>query len=64
MVENEVKREKDKKNESKSLLLTCNDVQSFESDDWQVVAQYDEIVFARVTPEQKVFFPDFMYLLL
>ena len=45
---------KDIKNDKKSLLLTGTDLVEFEPDDWRVVASYEEIVFARVTPEQKV----------
>ena len=55
MVEHEVKKQgKEAINEKKALLLTGNDLASFEQDDWEVVAKYDELVFARLTPEQKV----------
>ena len=54
IVASETKREKDGKVERKGLLLTGNDLNNFELDDWQVVSKYEEIVFARVNPEQKV----------
>ena len=41
-----------KRNES--LLLTGNDLETITKDDWRAVTQYEEIVFARTTPEQKL----------
>ena len=41
-----------KRNES--LLLTGNDLEYLSLDDWRAVTQYEEIVFARTTPEQKL----------
>ena len=41
-------------NQRKSLLLTGSDLAGFEADDWQAVAKYEEVVFARVSPEQKL----------
>ena len=41
-----------KRNES--LLLTGSDLETITKDDWRAVTQYEEIVFARTTPEQKL----------
>ena len=38
----------------KSLLLTGGDLINFKSEDWRRVTKYDEVVFARTTPEQKL----------
>ncbi|ORX97818.1 cation-transporting ATPase pma1 [Basidiobolus meristosporus CBS 931.73] len=37
-----------------SLLLTGTDIQKLGSSDWDRVCRYEEIVFARTTPEQKL----------
>ncbi len=37
-----------------SLLLEGNQIARLVNDDWDVVCQYQEIVFARTTPEQKL----------
>ena len=57
MVEHDARNEKNQvKNDKKALLLTGTDLATFEQDDWQTVAKYEEIVFARLTPDQKVGF--------
>ena len=38
----------------RSLLLTGGDLVNFKADDWRKVTKYDEVVFARTTPEQKL----------
>ncbi|RKU45109.1 hypothetical protein DL546_002528 [Coniochaeta pulveracea] len=38
----------------RSLLLEGPEVSSLTQDDWDVVCEYEEIVFARTTPEQKL----------
>lgn len=40
--------------ESSALLLTGSDLDSLSSEDWRLVTPYNEIVFARTTPEQKL----------
>ena len=40
--------------DKKSLLLTGNDLDIMEDSDWRIVTQYEEIVLARTTPEQKL----------
>ncbi|RNA18053.1 P- K Mg Cd Cu Zn Na Ca Na H-transporter [Brachionus plicatilis] len=37
-----------------SLLLNGSDIERMTDEDWRIVTQYDEIVFARTTPEQKL----------
>ncbi|KAK9720409.1 hypothetical protein K7432_004160 [Basidiobolus ranarum] len=37
-----------------SLLLTGTDIQKLGNSDWERVCRYEEIVFARTTPEQKL----------
>lgn len=37
-----------------ALLLTGNDLETLTKNDWRVITQYEEIVFARTTPEQKL----------
>ena len=37
-----------------SLLLTGNDITKLEESDWRIVTQYNEIVFARTSPAQKL----------
>ena len=54
MIASESQRTKDGKIDRKSLLLTGSDLNNFEQEDWQISSQYEEIVFARVTTEQKV----------
>ena len=39
---------------NESLLLTGSDLETITKDDWRAVTQYEEIVFARTTPEQKL----------
>ena len=38
----------------KSLLLTGSDLVNFKPYHWRKVTKYDEVVFARTTPEQKL----------
>lgn len=39
----------------RSLVLTGDDIETLEANDWDVViGQYTELVFARTTPEQKL----------
>ena len=40
--------------EHRSLLLEGHQISRLVNDDWDVVCQYQEIVFARTTPEQKL----------
>jgi sodium/potassium-transporting ATPase subunit alpha len=40
--------------ESRSLLVEGHQIGRLSTDDWNVVCEYDEIVFARTTPEQKL----------
>jgi sodium/potassium-transporting ATPase subunit alpha len=40
--------------EKKSLLLTGNDLDTMDENDWRIITQYEEIVLARTTPEQKL----------
>lgn len=48
-------REKeDPRSDKKALLLTGNDLDVMDPDDWRIVTKYKEIVFARTTPEQKL----------
>ena len=37
-----------------SLVITGSDIITFGSEDWDMVACYDEVVFARTTPAQKL----------
>jgi len=37
-----------------ALVITGNDITTFGSEDWDMVAGYHEIVFARTTPAQKL----------
>ena len=37
-----------------SLVLTGNDISTFGSKEWDMVAGYHEVIFARTTPEQKL----------
>lgn len=46
--------EKSVSNERGSLLLEGPQIARLTNDDWDVVCQYQEIVFARTTPEQKL----------
>jgi sodium/potassium-transporting ATPase subunit alpha len=39
---------------SKSLVLTGNDVMAMNESQWEQACQYQEVVFARTTPEQKL----------
>ena len=39
---------------TKALLLTGDDLNDLEADDWYTINKYDELVFARLKPEQKV----------
>ena len=43
-----------KSNSPTSLLLNGTDIENLTLDDWRIVTKYDEIVFARTTPEQKL----------
>jgi sodium/potassium-transporting ATPase subunit alpha len=47
-------KESDEPYEKSSLLLTGTDLENMTSDDWRLVTPYQEIVFARTTPEQKL----------
>ena len=40
--------------EKSALLLTGSDLEYFSPDDWRLVTPYEQIVFARTTPEQKL----------
>ncbi|CAF1079929.1 unnamed protein product, partial [Brachionus calyciflorus] len=42
------------KNKYTSLLLNGSDMELLNDDDWRLVTVYDEVVFARTTPEQKL----------
>ena len=44
----------EKFNSFTSLLLTGPDLLAFGDDEWELVCRYEEIVFARTTPEQKL----------
>jgi len=37
-----------------ALVITGSDIMTFSSEDWDMVAGYDEVVFARTTPAQKL----------
>jgi sodium/potassium-transporting ATPase subunit alpha len=39
---------------AQSLVLTGNDVMSMNDSQWEQACQYEEVVFARTTPEQKL----------
>lgn len=39
---------------AQSLVLTGNDVMSMNDSQWEQACQYQEVVFARTTPEQKL----------
>lgn len=39
---------------AESLVLTGNDVMSMNDSQWEQACQYQEVVFARTTPEQKL----------
>lgn len=39
---------------AKSLVLTGNDVMAMNESQWEQACQYQEVVFARTTPEQKL----------
>jgi sodium/potassium-transporting ATPase subunit alpha len=39
---------------TRALVVTGNDITTFGSEDWDMVAGYHEIVFARTTPAQKL----------
>ena len=41
-------------NKNKSLLLTGVDIDSLDEHEWRIITQYEEIVFARTTPSQKL----------
>jgi sodium/potassium-transporting ATPase subunit alpha len=38
----------------RALVISGQDMLSFSSEDWDIVAGYNEVVFARTTPEQKL----------
>lgn len=38
----------------RALVITGQDIVHFKSEDWDILAGYNEIVFARTTPEQKL----------
>jgi sodium/potassium-transporting ATPase subunit alpha len=38
----------------RALVITGNDITTFGSEEWNMVAGYHEIVFARTTPAQKL----------
>ena len=38
----------------RAVVITGSDILTFSSEDWDMVAGYDEIVFARTTPAQKL----------
>lgn len=40
--------------QARSLLVEGHDIGRLSTNDWNVVCEYDEIVFARTTPEQKL----------
>ncbi|KAF2154540.1 putative Na/K ATPase alpha 1 subunit [Myriangium duriaei CBS 260.36] len=40
--------------ELRSLLLEGHSLNGLNTDDWNIICEYDEIVFARTTPEQKL----------
>ena len=39
---------------TKALLLTGDDIDDLDEADWHAINKYDELVFARLKPEQKV----------
>lgn len=41
-------------NECKSLILNGSELSKLTFDEWRLVTKYQEIVFARITPEQKL----------
>jgi sodium/potassium-transporting ATPase subunit alpha len=47
-------REKRLGGEGRSLLIEGKDISSLSDDDWNIICEYEEIVFARTTPEQKL----------
>ncbi len=40
---------------NKSLLLNGSDFQFISNQEWRLITKYDQIVFARISPEQKLF---------
>jgi sodium/potassium-transporting ATPase subunit alpha len=42
------------KNEKKALLLTGSEIETLTDDEWRQITPYEQIVFARTTPEQKL----------
>ncbi|KAI4594284.1 ATPase Na K transporting alpha [Pestalotiopsis sp. 9143b] len=47
-------REKRGRGEGHSLLIEGKDISTLTDEDWNVICEYEEIVFARTTPEQKL----------
>jgi sodium/potassium-transporting ATPase subunit alpha len=47
-------KENDSKKKTTSLVLNGSDLVHLTSVEWRVITKYDEIVFARTTPEQKL----------
>ncbi|KAF3020231.1 hypothetical protein E8E14_011893 [Neopestalotiopsis sp. 37M] len=47
-------REKRLTGEGRSLLVEGKDISTLSGDDWNAICEYEEIVFARTTPEQKL----------
>ena len=41
-------------NKGQAILLTGYDIELMDKNEWRAVCQYEEIVFARTTPEQKL----------
>lgn len=54
IVEHQISTTTESPKKAKSLLLTGTDVSTLSDKQWDVVITYDEIVFARTTPEQKL----------
>ncbi|CAG8817628.1 24752_t:CDS:1, partial [Gigaspora rosea] len=54
IVEHQISTTLESPKKVKSLLLTGSDVATLSDKQWDIVITYDEIVFARTTPEQKL----------
>ncbi|PWY70824.1 calcium ATPase [Aspergillus sclerotioniger CBS 115572] len=47
-------REKDQQSSRRSLMVEGSQISTLNEDQWNSICQYEEIVFARTTPEQKL----------
>jgi sodium/potassium-transporting ATPase subunit alpha len=50
----DIKPAEDDDRGTRAVVITGNDITTFGSEDWDMVAGYHEIVFARTTPAQKL----------